>query len=142
MAGLGEKCRWVLAPSGQPNVDWQVTQRPPHLDGTPGMELITYWNATLLGPKPTQAQIDAVTDDQVAAGKAQATNTYNRANASAIYDGTIPEGVLHRAILLELVNKLNQIYGRFTPAIRATDLPTLISEVKAVIDSGQVDNPP
>src|SRR5215471_3202150 len=117
MAGLGEKCRWVLAPSGQPNVDWQVTQRPPHLDGTPGMELITYWNATLLGPKPTQAQIDAVTDDQVAAGKAQATNTYNRANASAIY-------------------------GRFTPAIRATDLPTLISEVKAVIDSGQVDNPP
>lgn len=60
MVGISEAIQ-VLYPNAVPLRDFEVTSQK-------GVSTITYWDASL-GPQPTQAQLDAVTQTQVDAAR-------------------------------------------------------------------------
>lgn len=84
----------VLFPTSVPNVDWVVTQRR-------GTTSITAWN--LPDPQPSQAELDAVTEQQVA----DLRRSRMRTNADSRFEADEETVVVSRAVLMTMLDEIN-----------------------------------
>jgi len=91
-----------------------------------GDSSILYWNAAL-GPQPTQAQLDAVTQAQVDAAKA----VKRRAAASAIFGRDDGDGQILRAVVLTLVDEVNLLRQRLAAQDAVVAAATSLANLKS-----------
>ena len=88
---------------------------------------IVQWNAAALGPQPTQAQLDAVTQAQVDAARA----VKRRAAASAIFDRLDGDGQILRAVVLTLVDEVNLLRQRLAAQDAVVAAATSLADLKS-----------
>lgn len=99
---------------------------------------ITYWDTVALGPQPTQAQLDAVTQAQVDLARIDKFRTTAK---TFINTSTTPNNKLARAIvsiLLDEMNVLRQWLASFKTEVAAAaslaDLKTRVATLPATPD--------
>ena len=88
---------------------------------------ITYWDTATLGPQPTQAQLDAVTQAQVDAAKA----AKRRAAASVIFGRLDGDGQILRAVVLTLVDEINLLRQRLAAQDAVVAAATSLADLKS-----------
>lgn len=139
----------VLYPNAIPGRDWMVVR-------SDGVETITRWNPAL-GPKPTQAQLDAVTEVDVSNARLGAL--YAKAKSLLTADDELSKK--EKATLLVILDefnrhadKINAMFAAFAAATSLQNLQTrmaaiggypertigdLRTAIESKIDAGQAD---
>jgi hypothetical protein len=138
MVSLSQKLLY-LHPDSIPMVDWVVRD-----DGAG--EFIAFWN-NALGPQPTQAELDAITEAQVIAGaeshfaqqeKASATQSVD--DATQIHGNRIERIVISVATsAVKVINNDRTTLGQMNAAVQAaTSLADLKTRFAAISFPAQI----
>ncbi len=114
----------VLYPSARPDTGAGARDYTIADDGTGPR--IAFW-APALGPQPTQAQIDAVTQAQVDAAKA----VKRRATAAELFVRDDGDGQILRAVVLTLVDEINLLRQRLAAQDAVVAAATSLADLKS-----------
>jgi len=104
--------------TGVSRVDYQLVDRS---DGQ-GPQ-IDRWTVAVLGPVPTQAEIDAITPAQIAAVQV----ALPRLAAQAVIDA-MP--LFEKAIVLTILDQFNLVRSKLVPALPPITVPQMLAAVR------------